>query len=266
MESCIFCAQPFSKTRRRSEEHAAPKWCRELVPTAGRREHVFFVEAGEGPQELFRGVRDPFTTVASNVCVACNTGWMEEMEEWAKRWLTHPIEGRERTLRRWRQVLTASWAVKTALVWESVEPKHRSMPPRVAHDFHVMQRPGTRQSVWIGRYAGKQPHPLFRSAGFFPPRDEEGSDGPQHADLYVIAFAIGHFACVVFGHVLRGGMPGVRSHDLVFPEHLDAKLVRVWPAVHEVVRWPPASALDDADLAATVRLRPPEPDAKTADA
>lgn len=257
MDNCIFCGEPFSAERQRSDEHAAPRWCRKLVPTEGRMEHVFIAETSAGRQELVRGVRNPFTTVAEDICAPCNNGWMEEMEEWARRWLAGPIQGEQRVMRYWRQVLAASWAVKTALVWESVEEEHRTMHPSVARTFHMMQRPGTRQRVWTGRYVGDQPHPLRRTAAFAIGTLPEGHDSPEHSDAYLVAFAVGQLAFLVFGHLLSGPVPEAAVPELILPGSLLPKLVKIWPPTNEVVEWPPQNPMDDADLETAVRFLGP---------
>lgn len=259
MDRCIFCGEPFGPDRKRSDEHAAPKWCAELLPPvapAERPEHAFVLETVEGRQEFFRGVRDPFTTVAEDVCERCNTGWMEELEDWAKRWLSKPIVGEPRTLRYWRQVCAASWAVKTAMVWELVEQQHRTVPLELLRIFHVLQRPGGRQQVWLGHYQGTEPHNSFRrTAAYFIGHEPDGPEDPKDAHGYLLAVTIGQLALVVFGHVLSMApysigdtLPGI-ALESQFP----SQLVQIWPLVHEVVRWPPAASLDDAGMDAIVR-------------
>ena len=157
MDNCIFCGESFGPDRKRSKEHAAAKWCGKIVPSQGVGHHILVVETADGVTQEDRGLRDPFTTTAGGICAPCNNGWMEEMEDWAERWLTAPITGNERTLRYWRQALAATWAVKTAMVWESVAPKNRTIPLEVLRMFHRFQRPGARQQVWVGRYSGSDP-------------------------------------------------------------------------------------------------------------
>lgn len=177
---------------------------------------------------------------------------MEELEGWAERWLTKPIQGERRVLRFWRQVLAASWAVKTALVWESIEPDHRTIHPAVLRAFYFIQRPSIRQTVWIGRYNGNEPHPVRRTAAFLIGSRPEGADDPPHADAYLVAFAVGQLAFAVFGHLLTADGPeGVPEFS--FPPQFATKLVQIWPMEHEVVIWPPTDSLDDAALDACVR-------------
>ena len=88
--NCIFCDQPFGSGRRRSQEHAAPQWCAELLPDLGPALHGHIRVTAEGRQDKDLGERNPFTTVCSDVCEPCNTGWMHELEESAK-WILRPL-------------------------------------------------------------------------------------------------------------------------------------------------------------------------------
>jgi hypothetical protein len=247
VNACIFCGQMFGPDRKRSAEHAAPKWCRKLLHDAGKAHHEYGIEDRKGYRQLYRGFRDPFTTVARDVCRPCNTGWMHEMEEWAERWLAAPMQGQSRGFRYWRQSCAAAWAVKTAMVWESVEPQHRVVPIDVARSFCALQSASIRQQVWLGRYAGASPHPFFRTGAHLA--GTEPANRRENAHAYLIAFGIGQLACVVFGHLLLTDFPV----EFSFPPPLGTRLLQVWPPIHEVIEWPPADPLEDAHMEAVVR-------------
>jgi hypothetical protein len=103
----------------------------------------------------------------------------------------------------------------------------------------------------MGRYSGASPHPFFRTGAHLAGAIETGEKEDAHA--YLVAFAVGELACVVFGHLLI--TPSVL--DFHFPPPLEARLLQIWPAVHEVVNWPPTSTLDDAHMDAIVRALGP---------
>lgn len=215
-----------------------------------------------------RGYRDPFTTVAEDVCVPCNNGWSEELEEWAERWLAKPIEGGSRVLRFWRQACAAAWAVKTAIVWESVEIEHRVMHPALGGIFHRLMRPSSRQQVWIGRYSGEEPNVFRRVGAYVIGSRPEGSGDPEHADAYLIAVGVGQLCFAVFGHLLAPPPQSREPIKLDLPDSLAPKLIQIWPLVHEVVEWPATDSLDDADIEALVRSLglPIKPDPQTPEA
>jgi hypothetical protein len=191
-----------------------------------------------------RGYRDPCTTVAGDMCRPCNTGWMEEMEDWAKRFLAAPIQGDKRTLRYWRQSLAAAWAVKTALVWESVNPRNQTIPADIFRAFHQLQSASIRQQVWIGQYAGDGPHSFRRTAARVV---GAGANVGNEAHAYLVAFTVGQLAYAVYGHLFTVPVA------FTLPPNLASSLVPIWPPVQEVVNWPPSQGLDDADLESCVR-------------
>jgi hypothetical protein len=245
VQECIFCGQPFGPDRIRTGEHAAPNWCRKLLPDRGRAEHFFVVETADGLRVENRGLKNPFTTVAEDVCEPCNNGWMQELEASCETLLGHFIQGHGRRIRYWRQVVTATWALKTALVWDAVSPDDRTVAIRDFRVLHGAQRPTAQQQVWIGRYTGDDPHSFRRTAAHVIGAQDAD---PHEAHAYLIAITLGELALVVFGqHVV---MPPYR-HQL--PEQFASSLVQISPPIREVVAWPPAEALDDEALQSCVR-------------
>jgi hypothetical protein len=185
--------------------------------------------------------------VVKDVCELCNTGWMAEMEETCRHLLAHFIEGEPRRMRFWRQLLTATWAIKTAMVWESVSPKDRTVPLEVLQTFHRTQRPNLRQQVWIGRYGGADPHSFRRTAAHVVGPVTGGSENPQDAHAYLEVLTVGELALAVFGHLL--GVP----YDHRLPDPPEPGWTPIWPPSIEVVQWPPEEVLQDELLELTVR-------------
>lgn len=241
--NCIFCDQPFGPGRPRSREHAAPNWCRELLPDLGRPVHVASVVTPAGREDTEMGERDVFTTVCGDVCRPCNTGWMAELEDSTRPFLTPLIKGESRTQRYWRQTLVATWAAKTAMVWDSVRPQHHVIPRVVLHTLHRTQRLTYRQQVWIGRYVGAQPHHSFREvAAHIMGVVESDLDNPNEAHAYLSAVSVGELAFLFYGHLL--GIP--KPHQP--PSGLSDKFVPIWPPEREVLSWPPTETVDDVDI------------------
>jgi hypothetical protein len=245
MDECVFCGDPFGDERPRSAEHATPNWCRNLVEDRGRAEHLCVVETREGLRVENRGLKNPFTTVAQDVCSVCNTGWMHELERSSETLIGHFIQGHERRMRAWRQSLTATWALKTAMVWDVVSPADRVVPVREFRILHRVLRPTPQQQVWIGQYGGDDPH-SFRRVGAHVIGAVDPD--PRNAHAYLIGVTIGQLTLLVFGqHVV---MPPY-SHTL--PGDFESKLIQISPPMHEVVSWPPAEPIDDEELDSCVR-------------
>jgi hypothetical protein len=244
---CIFCGRLFGDDRRRSSEHAAPNWCKKLLPDVGKVQHVQVVESVEGRDEVELGARNPFTTVCEDVCEPCNNGWMQEMEASAEIIMAKLIQGGSRNLRYWRQTIAATWAAKTAMVWESVNLESRTIPLEVLQTLWTTQRLNLRQQVWIGSYAGTQLHHSFRrAAAHVAGPVTGGSDDPNDAHAYLAAITVGPLAFVVFGHLL--GVP----LEFKLPAE-GAAFRRIWPPSIEVLNMPLTETVGDQELEAVVR-------------
>jgi hypothetical protein len=89
---------------------------------------------------------------------------MHELEESCRPVLAHFIQGPLPALATWATALTASWAIKTATVRESVLPESRTVPLELLQTFHRTQRPNLRQQAWIGRHGRPGPHSFRRTA------------------------------------------------------------------------------------------------------
>ena len=241
MDSCIFCGEPFGPERPRSNEHAAPKWCGKLLPKRGVARHTQFVHTEDGVQTEDWGLRNPFTTTLNDVCKPCNEGWMDELEKACQDILGHLIQGHARSVRFWRQSLIATWACKTAMVWECLAGEHRAMPMTALRELHVTQRPPAKHQVWFGQYSGDEPHSFRHAAG-----RAFGEPDPEQGHGYLVAIGIGQLVFVVFGH-------GFESISATPTNELATRLVQVWPPVNEVAAFPPPEPLDDGGLDATVR-------------
>jgi hypothetical protein len=197
----------------------------------------------EGRTDTDLGHRDPFTTVCGDVCEPCNTGWMHELEGSASAILSRLIQGDPKNQRYWRQTLGATWAMKTAMVWDSVMPQHHLIPRTALHTFHQTQRLNLRQQIWIGHYTGAQVHHSFRQTAAHINGPVTGAPAdPQEAHLYAGFVTIGQLAYLVVGHIL--GMP----YKHILPVELKPKLVPVWPPEQEIVSWPPPEPLSDEDV------------------
>lgn len=173
---------------------------------------------------------------------------MHELEDSCEDIVGHLIQGHTRKIRYWRQTLVATWAIKTALVWECVSPEaSRTIPPAVLHMLHEAQRPGARQQVWIGRFndSANEPHSFRRTASHVigTPRP----DKPGEAHAYLAALSVGELVLVVCGHVLDQPV----FFDM--PSQFNEQLVAIWRPQLEVAAWPPPKGLDPVDLEAVVR-------------
>lgn len=144
--SCAFCGTRKKLTR----EHVWPQWAARLLEQYG----PFLVTRGAGQWEA------PKVDVkARAVCEECNSGWMSRLEErtapiLSQLILTEPIPGATKaTLTVEEQITLATWAAKTILTLEFVNPQ-RIIPDGEYRQFYLHKRPMGVLSIWLAAYKG----------------------------------------------------------------------------------------------------------------
>ncbi len=152
MNVCIFCRLPFSRERRRSDEHIWPRWMHGLLPEK------------PGVQRLFDGdelVEDhAFGMVLHKhfkprvVCRPCNNRWMSQLEVATKPILRPLMLGEARHLDRRDQTVLATWACLKNMVAEHSHPASRATDTADLLRMYTKQLPPARATVWIGRHSG----------------------------------------------------------------------------------------------------------------
>lgn len=145
---CIFCDQHAD-----TKEDAWPVWLVEALRTG---DVIRITRAGSSPLD-FR--QDDIAMRVGVVCRPCNNGWMSRLEALAKPILLPLIKGETAVLGARAQATIASWAVKTAMVfeytlgkdpriyWRQEEREAFAAPPHVPPPDTV---------IWIAGYSGTQ--------------------------------------------------------------------------------------------------------------
>lgn len=106
--TCVFCGTVGSL----SDEHVVAKWVRKALQI---REPI-----REFSEAAYVGAAETLAIVFHEVCVSCNTGWMESLERDAcpvlGPLLLGAAPGTSRVLDPDQQAILATWAVKTSLL------------------------------------------------------------------------------------------------------------------------------------------------------
>jgi hypothetical protein len=136
---CIFCDNESG-----SEEHLWAAWMHRLIAFAP-------VNRQEGSGPVLIG-QDPEITI-NTVCRTCNNGWMSQLEEKNVARLKPMLLNTAITLDPGGMKLLAEWAVKTAMVAESIKPRNDNenfftRAERIA--MRECQAIPERTRVWIG--------------------------------------------------------------------------------------------------------------------
>jgi len=165
------------------------------------------------------------------VCVPCNTGWMNELQNLARRAVQAMASDLSFRLTEPTQIAVAHWAVLRAMVWDFASTqsplfftdtdrwlcrRHRHIPPHTV--------------VWIARNATGE---TFFSQGTYTKTAE-----PPQRDVFVVTIAYNRFVAQVLSVELEDGVnvpfdafdnPTIRYRDAV---------AQVWPT-RTHVHWPP---------------------------
>ena len=234
MRTCGFCGGSGV-----NKEHVWPDWMRKIIlAERGAPGKRFGVEHEQrGHVTRFRSA--DLETRVGMPCGKCNNGWMRDLEDEVRPFMTgmvHP--GQKTLLTAERRRLLARWALKTAMVFEFVRE-------REAHYFTAAERrelmaspaPGFGASVWLGRYWAMRPMHAHQDRK----RHESGV-----VVLYTFTLTAQFFAMQVaarrdtFGRVPVTNLP-------------DGGLIQIWPdrkAGDELLMWPPTLTMGEYGLSA----------------
>lgn len=172
----------------------------------------------------------PFTMTVREVCGACNNGWMSSLEAAAQPILTPLILRQPAELDAAAQKTLATWATKTAMVYQ-LTTKHEAIRP---HQFRALRdhlRPPAGVQVWLGCRTADEPSPSifgYRSSGVAP-----ATEPAPRFRAFLVTIAIGHYVTQVYGH------------DLPFDSEWTRRglvgnlLQQIWPVIDEHVTYPP---------------------------
>lgn len=220
---CIFCENESG-----SEEHLWGAWIHRRVKIGPIR-----VQEGTDPELIDD---DPERTV-NTVCHTCNNTWMSRLEEKNIPAVGDMLENKPTGIDAGRQRLLTEWAVKTAMVTDSIkarwgDEKFYATDECVALRLSQEIPNGTR--IWIG--ALTEQHLGAVGTDFTILRGDRVRIGTGMA----VTIVVGHFMVqVAIVHM----NPGTAAKDapLVQPKpgDWDRKLIQLYPKVRKQVRWPP---------------------------
>jgi hypothetical protein len=234
MRQCLFCGG-----RVTSKEHVWPLWLLRALGVDTRRTRIH-LERGTRPVATWSGV--DLAVDIKYVCERCNNRWMSALETRAQPVLLSLIRGTASVLKPIAQAAVATWAVKTAMVFEGTRVegvRFYSDDDRKIVRQHA--RPPARTSVWIAKFSGD-------FVAFSHAIDLFGSlETGDRMQVHVTTLAFGQLAIQVCSGKMPDDVPleAVIDVDMAPGPWRDAT-VRVWPASAEEVHWPPAVQLQDA--------------------
>lgn len=239
---CVFCHE-----NQVTREHVWPQWAAALFPIPPGRTFTQERISSSGQRALHAA--PSIEVKVRRVCAKCNNGWMSRLETAASPYLRPMFAGQPQALDCRAQALVACWAVKTALMFQYVNPEPYYVPETPYRELYANRdklEPPTSMQVVAGRYIG--PHLL----GTFYQQPltaayEEPECAPIEAKAYGMTLGIGQFLVQIFGHELSIVRPdlGIR---LMPDEAMGQQMLPIWPQRDDIVSWPPLYGVSDATL------------------
>ena len=190
---CIFCAQTSSKM---SAEHVLPhSWKKTFPASTGGQVQIGTDRYGSDHEEEQKQVT-PYDLKVSRVCVACNGGWMREMDEAIKGLISDVAWGRIQSIPADRVEQLASWCTKVALMRSHRDRRREQESPLVlTHRFYKERAALGPASVQAGKIVDSESAiagNVSRQLRTIGATDSLPADG-QIDSVNLVTFQIGQF-------------------------------------------------------------------------
>lgn len=231
---CFFC----ESTQEITVEHAWPEWILQMFPTTNETWTAEYSQRGIVKRQERWSSPSTVEIKVKRYCKACNTGWMASLEDETKPILQPLIQGNQQNLSQVDQLLLATWATKTAMVFESMTPKLYVSSQEERNLVRTQKRPPARAVVRLGGYEGRHPLLQLRSVAYAGPTVES-----YVQNSYGSTLAIGK----VFFQVLYRS-PHSAYRPLEEGGISDYFYLTILPPSNEGSLWPPSHVLDDDGL------------------
>ena len=244
MRTCMFCNRKTS-----TKEDAWPLWLMRRFPSSD----IACMYAECNQRNLFNWRPAKPRLPVKRLCSSCNSGWMSRLENEAKPVLESILDDKLKALDASDQSTLARWAVKTAMVLETIVPNRPWFYSK--NERRLMcaaQTPPQRTSVWIAKCIN---YPNVYSAG----RDLRTMPGDDGVHALATTMAFGSLALQVVSIKTPAEIPAnfAMTYD-VSDGPWNQTLIQVWPASQNSLVWPPHYGLaNELGLEAlTERLSP----------
>lgn len=216
---CPFCSSDEALT----VEHVWPQWIsRALRQHVGAQQHErAFTLSVAGAK------RSSYTIdLEAPACALCNNRWLSVLEQDVRPILEPMLLGEERILSRDQQLLLATWAVKTALMFDAATGKDAVIPMGYFREFALLRAPLPSTQVWVGAYLGARPGLAWRQSLWI------GVPADGWPNAFVTTFTAFRVVFQVAGHFVRDASIRDRRYQFASGIH------RIWPVEPGSIRWP----------------------------
>lgn len=236
--ACVFCGRtPVTS------EHVIPKWIGDLFPGRGPGTAQIIRSGGE----IISFPTEFFAQKVNAVCAVCNNEWMSDVEGLAKPSLSNMIRHQGQIkLRPPTSKKLATWAVKTALMLQYINPGERTVPDSEYASLYTLKQPSISNIVLVGYRSDLRDRTgvpaIVKSSQQVITRFNADSDpelfewAARGRRAYRSLFAIGHVVFAFIGHDFPGGIRFGHSRTDV--------LKALWP-IQGRTYWPPPVPIGD---------------------
>jgi len=230
MRTCIFCSNKAS-----TSEDAWPRWLMNRFPNTSTSR----MDAERGGNKLGNWHAAKPKLQVKWLCACCNNGWMSRLEDEAKPILEYIFNDKLKDIGVSAQLTLARWAVKTAMVLESIDSRrswfYSDSERRL---MRTVQSLPPRTSVWIAKCIN-QPNIYSAAKDLWTTLSNDGF----HA--YVTTMAFGSIAFQIVSIKTPTAIPkNINVTYDVTEGPWDQTLVQVWPTALNSIMWPPNYGLN----------------------
>lgn len=240
--TCAFCGDYGLLTR----EDFTPKWLsrdinRHLRPK-DKWQAVEIRFGGDSPyRERSRIVGGASVEKPAIVCARCNNGWMAKLERAVQPILGPMVLGQPVDLDAAALCTLATWATKTALVFELVQRDGSTTASTADRKwFSKNRQPFMGSRIWIARYVGTLGTVVLTRSTLFA-YDLDDPTPVSKPNGLVVTLAYGEVALRV---AMVRSAPTLHTRIAVAEQ---SHMPTIWP-VSGSLKWPPRVALDDEGL------------------
>ena len=236
--TCAFCGAQDPSSR----EHTFAKWMTQFIPVSDLTKHEIVATRHptnfcDEPIPATRRKNDgpPTSRRQPIVCLACNNGWMSQLEESVKPILGPMLQGTPTVLDPANQRLLARWIDKTIMVYEFEFPDNTGTSSEQRRTFMNRDDPNNDTRVWIGHFTGESDYPRPRHHAWGPRDVGTGQTLRQRVDTITMGQVIFYVTSATMPELVVEDYPASALSDYLTP---------IWPITHESVTWPPPSAIN----------------------
>ena len=250
IKKCAFCETGSDLT----EEHVWWQWLKPYLAHDRNKftlRHLVFGKKSNTAQGRIRAGK-PLGSQVPIACQACNSGWLSQIQQTAKRHLTPLIEGKPTVLDAKAQTTVATWATMATMTGEYIHRKQTSIAVTQAERtaFMNINQPLPDWRIWIGHY---HPVGIFGSwihAAAAISNTENGSDiqmGEDNVPTPNTQWST-MFVGRLYIHVASSSAAPdyIRDWNWRTTPRARRLLVQVWPVRDKIIAWPilPLTSVD----------------------